>query len=172
MFFFILFVYTMKCCTALIDTPKLIALDGHLTKLLVEPQPGKGKELLEESEFLCKNLDEVSDLIDEKKPEGSEIYKVFEKAGGLKFINASYNPEQLKQTYNFGDDDLAYLKTTLVEIKSIWKCIEVMLNVSLPDSGEHFYENLAAKIRENQRLRGEPENINVTSSMETSELYS
>lgn len=161
----------MKYCTSLIDTSKLLALDAHLTNLLIEPQPGKGKELLKESEFLCKNLDEVSDLIDEKNPEGNEIYKEFEKAGGLKFINASYSSQRLKEGYKFSDNNIEHLNTTIKEIKSIWLCIEIMLNVSQPYSNEDFYERMAAKIRENERLRGEPEK-NFTSSMETSEIYS
>uniref|UniRef100_A0A1B6M9Z7 Uncharacterized protein n=1 Tax=Graphocephala atropunctata TaxID=36148 RepID=A0A1B6M9Z7_9HEMI len=163
-----LVVYLLHISVALNDTVNLVTLDQHLTSLLTNPQPGKGNELLNDSEFLCKSLDEVSDLVDEKDPKGNEIYKRFEKAGGLKFTNTAFNTDKLKSGYKFTDDDLEYLTTTMREIKSVWLSIEVMLNVTLPDSGEHVRERILARIRENEILRGEPD-TNVT-SMETSEL--
>ncbi|KAG8335884.1 hypothetical protein J6590_058664 [Homalodisca vitripennis] len=163
-----LVIHGLYHCDALNQTVNLVALDQHLTSLLVHPQTGKGNELLNDSEFLCKSLDEVSDLVDEQDPKGAEIYNRFAKAGGLKFINTTYNSESLKKGYKFTDDDLEYLSTTIREMKSVWLSIEVLLNVTLPDSGEHYREKILARIRENEILRGEPD-TNVT-SMETSEL--
>lgn len=64
---------------SLIDTQELIDLDQNLTRILTHREPGKGDELLKESEFLAKNLDEVSDLIEKKYTEVFESYKKLKK---------------------------------------------------------------------------------------------
>ncbi|KAG8335883.1 hypothetical protein J6590_058663 [Homalodisca vitripennis] len=112
------------------NSVSLIDLDKRLTNLLLHPEPGKGSVLLSDGYFLYTNLDDVSDMIEANNPKGRKIYSEIESAGGIQIYKATYDPDVVREKFQYNADDYEMLIATLGGIENTWKNIEVLLNVT------------------------------------------
>jgi hypothetical protein len=112
------------------DTVNLVELDKKLTNLLLNPEPGKGNVILSDGYFLYTNLDDVVDLIEAKDPKGMQLYEDIVNQGGIHFHKTSYDPDKVRETFQYSPDDYEMLQATLGGVENTWNNILLLLNVT------------------------------------------
>lgn len=110
------------------DSVSLTELDQRLTNLLLHPEPGKGSILLKDGYFLYTNLDDIADMIEAKDAKGRKIYNEIQSGGGIQFHKAKYDPDTVRNTFNYNPDDYEMLQATVGGIKNTWNNIALLLN--------------------------------------------
>lgn len=113
------------------DSVNLAELDQRLTNLLLHPESGKGNILLKDGYFLYTNLDDVADMIEAKDPKGMKIYNEIQAAGGIKFHKANYDPDTVRNTFDYNPDDYEMLQATVGGIENTWNNIGLLLNATV-----------------------------------------
>lgn len=110
------------------DSVSLTELDRRLTHLLLHPEPGKGSTLLKDGYFLYTNLDDIADMIETKDAKGMKLYNEIQSAGGIQFHKAKYDPDTVRNTFDYNPDDYDMLQATVGGIENTLNNIALLLN--------------------------------------------
>uniref|UniRef100_A0A1B6FWE8 Uncharacterized protein n=1 Tax=Cuerna arida TaxID=1464854 RepID=A0A1B6FWE8_9HEMI len=101
------------------------AVDRNICEVLKKPTDGNVKEesgLMKNLQRYYEYLDNINDRIDRRWREEANVKRMLETIGkeGPQMVNVTIDSEAFKKAYEWDDDDVDTMKTTILGIKYMW----------------------------------------------------